>query len=211
MEKKQPLENRAYSLITIKSVNEEERVIEGMATTPSPDRMGDIVNPMGAKFTLPLPLLWQHNHEEPIGHVIEASPMPDGIWFKARLAKTAEPGRLKELLDFAWQSIKMKLVAAVSIGFRPVEYAFLDTGGIRFEEWEWYELSAVTVPAQADATIATVKSIDAGLRKSAGVAEPEIPPTPKAAASGTTLPVVKLDAPVRDRTEPFVIRKVNTK
>ena len=202
------MQNRAYSLITIKSIDEEQRIIEGMATTPSPDRMGDIVDPMGAKFELPLPLLWQHNHDEPIGHVIAATPTPDGIKFRAQIAQTVEPGKLKDLLDFAWQSIKMKLVAAVSIGFRALEYAFMENGGIRFTEWDWYELSAVTNPAHAEATINQIKSIDAGLRKAAGVADPETPLAPKAAATGKRLPVVKLDDPVRVRTEPFVIRNI---
>jgi len=202
------MQSRAYSFLTLKAVNEEERIIEGVATSPSPDRLGDIVNPMGAKFSLPIPLLWQHNHDEPIGHVIEASPSPEGIWFKAKIASTVEPGKLKELLDFAWQSIKMKLVAAVSIGFKPDKYSFLDTGGIEFSEWEWYELSAVTIPAQAEATISAVKSIDAGLRKAAGVAEPEIPAPPEPAAAGEKARVVKLDAPARGRAKPFVIREI---
>jgi HK97 family phage prohead protease len=203
------MQSRAYSLITIKSVDEAERIIEGIATTPSPDRVGDIVNPLGSKFSLPLPFLWQHNHDEPIGHVIEAKATAEGITFKAKLAQTAEPGKLKELLDYAWQSIKMKLVAAVSIGFRPLKYAFLSDGGIEFDEWEWYELSAVTIPAQADATITAIKSIDAGLRKAAGVAEPEIPEAPKtAAASGKSGRVVKLDDPARARAQPFVVRNI---
>lgn len=215
------MNNRAYSFITIKSVNEEDRIIEGIASTPSPDRMGDVVNPLGAKFTLPLPLLWQHQHDAPIGHVIEAKPSKDGIWFRAKLAQIAEPGALKDLLDFAWQSIKMKLVAAVSIGFRPLKYAFLTEGGIDFEEWEWFELSAVTIPAQAEATITAVKSIDAGLRKAAGIPDPvvplaiengpeRIPLAPEVAATGKSLPVVKLDEPARDRAGPFVIRKIRT-
>lgn len=202
------MQNRAYSFITIKALDEDERIIEGIATTPSPDRVGDVVNPLGAKFSLPMPFLWQHNHDEPIGHVIEAKASKDGIWFRAKIASTAEVGKLKDLLDFAWQSIKMKLVAAVSIGFRPVKYAFLTDGGIDFEEWEWFELSAVTIPAQADATITSVKSIDAGLRKSAGVPEPEIPQPATPAATGKSVRVVKLDAEPRDGGEPFVIRDI---
>ncbi len=202
------MNNRAYSFITIKSVNEADRILEGIASTPTPDRMGDIVNPMGAQFSLPLPFLWQHDHASPIGHVVEAKATKDGITFRAQLAQTVEPGALKDLLDFAWQSIKMKLVAAVSIGFRPLKYAFLADGGIEFDSWEWYELSAVTVPAQAEATITSIKSIDAGLRRAAGIPEPEFPLAPKAASSGKSLPVVKLDATVRDRTEPFIIRNI---
>lgn len=202
------MKDRAYSFIEIKSVNEEERIIEGIATTPSTDRMGDIVNPMGAKFNLPLPFLWQHQHDKPVGHVTEAEATPQGIRFKAKLAQTDEPGTLKELLDFAWQSIKMKLVAAVSIGFSPIKYAFLKEGGIEFDEWDWFELSAVTIPAQADATITAVKSIDAGLRKAAGRPEPEIPQPGAPAATGTVTRTVKLDAPARDGAKPFVIRSI---
>jgi hypothetical protein len=46
---------RAYSLFEIKAVNDEEGVIEGIASTPTTDRMGDIVEPKGAEFKLPLP------------------------------------------------------------------------------------------------------------------------------------------------------------
>lgn len=203
------MQNRAYSLITIKSIDEGDRIIEGIATTPTPDRGGDVVNPLGAKFSLPLPFLWQHNHEQPIGHVIDAKASKDGIWFRARVAKVDEPGKLKELLDFAWQAIKMKLVAAVSIGFRPIKYAFLSEGGVDFDEWDWFELSAVTIPMQAEATIDSVKSIDAGLRKAAGVPDPESPASPASeAAIGQKGRVVKLDQPVRDGTAPFVVRSI---
>jgi uncharacterized protein len=201
------MQNRAYSFITIKALDEQERVIEGIATTPSPDRVGDVVNPLGAKFALPLPFLWQHNHDEPIGHVIEATPTKQGIKFKAKIAQTDEPGKLKDLLDFAWQCLKMKLVAAVSIGFRPLKYSFINDGGIDFEEWDWFELSAVTIPAQADATITSVKSIDAGLRKAAGVPDPEIPSSDEPAAPGTAR-IVRLNDPARDGAKPFVIRAI---
>ena len=202
------MKDRAYALIDIKSVSDEERIIEGIASTPSTDRMGDIVNPMGAKFKLPLPFLWQHQHDKPVGHVIEAEVTPAGIKFKAQIAKTDEPGMLKDLLDFAWQCLKMKLVAAVSIGFSPLKYAFIDNGGIEFDEWDWFELSAVTIPAQADATITTVKSIDAGLRKAAGRPDPEIPVRDPPAASGKTVRVVKLEQPARDGAKPFVVRNI---
>src|SRR5690606_25612995 len=61
-------------------------------------------------------------------------------------------------LDEAWQSIKSGLVRGLSIGFRPIKYAFLDDGGVEFSEWDWYELSAVTIPANAEASITSVKS-----------------------------------------------------
>jgi HK97 family phage prohead protease len=149
---------RAYSLLTIKSIDEDQRIIEGVASTPTADRIGDIVNPMGAKFKLPMPMLWQHNTREPIGHVVWAQPKADGIPFKAKIAKSLEPGTLKDRLDEAWQSIKLGLVRAVSIGFSPIKYAMLKDGGMDFQEWDWLELSAVTIPANTEATITTIRA-----------------------------------------------------
>lgn len=152
--------NRAYSILQAKAVQDgDERVIEGIASTPSPDRMGDVVEPMGAKFALPLPLLWQHNHDEPVGTVEFAEPNAKGIPFRARLARVEEPGALKDLVDKAWQAVKAGLVRGVSIGFSAKEYERLKSGGLKFTAWEWLELSLVTVPANAEATISAIKSI----------------------------------------------------
>ncbi|HET7378331.1 MAG TPA: HK97 family phage prohead protease, partial [Anaerolineae bacterium] len=168
---------RAYSFLHIKSFNEDERIIEGVATTPTPDRVSDVVDPMGAKFNLPMPLLWQHRHDQPIGEIFWANPTKDGIPFKGRIAKTDEPGTLKSRLDEAWQSIKLKLVRAVSIGFRALEMEPINPkdpfGGQRFKQWEWLELSAVTIPANVDASIQIVRSIDKELRAATG--KPQLP------------------------------------
>lgn len=150
----------AYSLLEVKAVNDETREIKGVATTPEPDRVGDIVEPMGVKFKNPLPLLWQHRHDSPVGTVKFDKPTKSGITFTAKLASIAEPGPLKDLIDMAWQAVKAELVRGVSIGFRPIEYAYLDSGGVRFTESEVYELSLVTIPANAAATIQSVKALD---------------------------------------------------
>lgn len=203
--------NRAYSLLNIKSIQEDQRVIEGIASTPMPDRCGDIVNPLGAKFKLPLPLLWQHDSTQPIGEVEFAKPSKDGIPYRARIAQLDEAGTLKDRLDEAWQSIKLGLVRAVSIGFNPLKYAFLSEGGIEFDEWEWLELSAVTIPANADAIISTIKAFDRDQRIAAGVPEPEILTNPNTAAIGKQVRIVRLDDPARDRATPFIIRSIKRK
>lgn len=181
-------QNRAYSLMSVKSVNEELREITGIATTPEPDRSRDIMETAGAKFSLPMAFLWQHRHTEPIGSVTEAKVTTDGIEVKVVLVKPTPdmPKNLAERLDEAWASIKTGLVRGLSIGFRAIEYAWLDDGGVRFIEWEWYELSAVTVPDNADCNIQTIKSVDHRLlaasgkhtvvvktKKSAGVSAPK--------------------------------------
>jgi HK97 family phage prohead protease len=204
------MNNRAYSVLEIKSVDEGKRVIRGIATTPTVDRVGDIIDPLGVKFTNPMAFLWQHRHDQPIGQVKFDKPSKNGINFEAEIASTDEPGTLKDRLDEAWQSIKMGLVRAVSIGFRPIEYAFMDNGGIRFSETEVYELSAVTIPANSDALITTIKSLDAAARHEAGIPDPEIPNVPdEPAAEGKKAVVVRLGAEARERA-PFVINKIHT-
>ena len=201
------MQNRAYSVLTVKAIDEDKRVISGVATTPTVDRVGDIIDPLGVKFENPLAFLWQHQHDKPIGECRFSKPTKNGIEFEARIASVDEPGTLKDRLDEAWQSIKAGLIRAVSIGFRPLEYAFMESGGIRYSECEVYELSAVTIPANSDALITTIKSLDAVARHEAGIPDPEIPAPPKD-ATVREVRVVKLDEPARDRA-PFVIRRIH--
>jgi HK97 family phage prohead protease len=167
--------NRAYSIIEVKDLDDGERIIEGIASTPVADRMDDIVEPKGVKFALPMPLLWQHRSSEPVGHVEVANVTDKGITFRARIAKIAEPGELQNLTNKAYQAVKSGLVRAVSIGFRPLKSEDIKRddkkgfwGGTRFKEWEWLELSLVTIPANQDASIQVVRSIDAELLTASG-------------------------------------------
>lgn len=153
---------KAYSTLQIKSVTDtdDERIITGIATTPSTDRDDDILEPTGAKFALPIPLLWQHNHNQPIGEVTAAEITDKGITITAKIAKVADEGKLKQRIDEAWQSIKSGLVKCLSVGFKINEYNYLESSwGLHIKEWEWYELSVVTIPANADAVITSVKQI----------------------------------------------------
>ena len=164
---------KAYSTLTVKSVTDtdDERIITGIASTPNTDRDDDILEPLGAKFALPIPLLWQHNHNQPIGEVISATVTDKGIEITAKIAKIADDGKLKDRLDEAWQSIKSGLVKCLSVGFKIKEYNYLESSwGLHIKEWEWYELSVVTVPANSDAVITSVKQIKDAF------AMPDLPP-----------------------------------
>lgn len=164
--------NRAYSFLEVKAVAEESRTITGMATTPGVDRVEDIVEPLGVTFKNPLPLLWQHQHDKPIGLVEFGKPTAKGVPFTATLPKIEEEGALRDRIEEAWQSIKSGLVRAVSIGFRSLESEQISgSWGTRYIRSEVYELSAVTIPANAQATINTIKSFDVGLPAASGKKE----------------------------------------
>jgi len=100
---------RMYSLLEVKSLDDDMRVISGMATTPEPDRVGDIVDPLGAKYAAEIPLLWQHQHEKPVGSAKFGKATKNGIPFTASVAIIAEAGPLKDIVDMAWQAVKAKL------------------------------------------------------------------------------------------------------
>lgn len=159
---------RAHALIDVRSKNDEKRIIEGVASTPSLDLYESIIEPMGAVFRLPMPLLWQHMALEPVGHVLWAKPNKDGIPFRAQIEQIDEAGLLKDSLDRAWHTVKLGLVRGLSIGFVEREYSFLDDGTLHILEWEWLELSLVTIPANSDCSIETIRSIDRRLRAASG-------------------------------------------
>lgn len=204
--------SRAYSVLTVKALDDDARVIRGIATTPTVDRVGDTINPLGAVFAKTIPFLWQHAHDHPVGETQFGAPTAAGIPFETRFVHpdAVESATLKDRLQLAWDSVKTGLVRAVSIGFRPIKYAFMEAGGIDYQEIEIFELSGVTIPANADAVITTIKSLDAQYRAQEGVAEPDpIPAEPEdKAAPGRSVRVVKLGAPARDRAPPFVIRNI---
>ena len=177
----------AFSVIKVKSFDEETRKFKGIATTPSTDRMGDIVESDGAKYNLPIPLLFQHDRDKPIGKVTVVSVSKEGIEVEGEVAQIDSPPGLRARLDEAWASLKHGLIRGLSIGFAPIKYEFLDSGGIHFKEWDWLELSLVTIPANAEASAAMVKSF-----YEAQVAPDKSEPKPKAGVSA----VVKLTKPV---------------
>ncbi|MDB5618217.1 HK97 family phage prohead protease [Tardiphaga sp.] len=183
--------NRAYAILTVKAVEEDKRIIRGTATTPSPDRVGDIVEPLGVEFKNPMPLLHQHDSRAPVGTVRFDKPTKSGITFEARLPTITEPGALKDRVDTAWGEVKAGLVSAVSIGFSPLEYSRMEDGGYRYIRSEVLELSLVTVPANADCTISLVKSLDLAQRAASGQPPDDIEPKPPAPGKSRTTPVIK--------------------
>ena len=145
--------NKAFSDLKIKSFDESEGIFVGIATTPAPDRTKDIVEPMGAVFNLPVPLLAYHNHEKVIGTVEQATITDKGIEVVCRVLKdlTREAAEV-------WALIKAGALKGLSIGFKSLENEPLANGGFRFKRFEWLELSVVPVAMNAQASITTTKS-----------------------------------------------------
>lgn len=149
------MSEKGHSTFIIKSFDEEERVIKGIASTPEVDREGDVVEPKGGRFKLPLPLLAQHDHSQPVGQVISATVTDEGIEIEAQLAK----GSGLPYVERVWRQVKAGLLRGLSIGFM-ADGVEPTKSGRRFTSWSWHELSLVTIPANAGASVSTVKQYD---------------------------------------------------
>lgn len=165
------MQNRAYSLLIVKSVDAERRVITGIATTPTPDDVGDIIEPLGVSFKNPMPLLLHHDQQRPVGTAVFQQPTADGIAFEATFPIVTEPGVVKTRVDEAWHSVKAGLIRAVSVGITALkkDVVALKSGGLHLLKTNVFELSLVTIPANVDATILTVKSLDTAYMAASGL------------------------------------------
>ena len=152
---------RAFALLEIKAVDEKTRRFKGIATTATPDRMDDVVDPKGAVFKLPIPFLYQHDSRKPIGWVDRAKLVDGNRWEVEGFVEAPQadaPAAIVERLDVAWYELKTGMIRGLSIGFNPKEWSFIkETGGIHWLVWEWLELSMVTIAANAGATITEIR------------------------------------------------------
>lgn len=121
------------------------------------------MDPAGAKYALPLPLLWQHKADKPIGHVIAANVSAAGIQIRAKIEKGVLP-----YIEEAWALIKSGLVGGLSIDWKPLAAPVFKNGTARYSSWELMALSTVTIPANRSATIRLIKSIDRELSAASG-------------------------------------------
>lgn len=162
------LVNRVWSTLDIKSIDEEQRIIEGVASTPSTDLMDDVVDPMGGEYTVPMPFMMDHGangSDDSVGHVIWAQPSAKGIPVRIQILRSP----ILPALDRAWEKIKLKLVNGLSIGFAPIEYEPIKgTYGYLYKKWRWLELSGVVIAANPDCSITSIKSFDLARRAASG-------------------------------------------
>lgn len=161
---------KGYSLLTEKSFDDGDSVIRGYATTPTPDRVLDVVVPEGVVFrTQDIKLHLYHDTRLPVGRVAFGKPTRNGIPFEARLPEIKEEGTVRERVNEARHSVKYNLISAVSIGFRALEggIEIMKNGGYKFNLWEMIELSLTSTPANPEAVITAFKSCDSAAIRSA--------------------------------------------
>jgi uncharacterized protein len=118
------------------------------------DSYGDTIEPgaFAASISKRKPkMLWQHRMDKPIGVWDDVSEDGKGLRLKGRIADT-------ELGREARQLIKMGAMDGLSIGYRTIRDEMRGNNRI-LKEVDLWEVSFVTIPADAAATVTGVKSI----------------------------------------------------
>lgn len=131
--------------------------VAGMASTfwGAPDSYGDIVA-KGAfaeslKARPSVPLLWQHDQCEPIGKTVSLSENDSGLFGHWSLVPTATGRKAHQLLD-------AELVTGLSIGFIARDAEYNDDDVRVLKAVDLYEVSLVTIPANASAVVTSFKT-----------------------------------------------------
>lgn len=118
------------------------------------DSYGDTIEPgaFAASIAKRKPkMLWQHRMDKPIGVWDDVSEDGKGLRLKGRIADT-------ELGREARQLIKMGAMDGLSIGYRTIRDEMRGNNRI-LKEVDLWEVSFVTIPADAAATVTGMKSI----------------------------------------------------
>lgn len=206
--------NKAYSVVDIKAFDPATRTFAGIATSPVPDRVHDVIETAGVTYKNPLPLLLYHDSKKPVGEARFSRSKDGATPFTALISSIdRESGIVKERLDEAVDSLAAKppLIRGVSIGFRALEEPeyIKETGGFRFTKIEVMELSMVVIPAHQDATIATIKSLDVEQPAATGTAPASH--TPRDRGTVRVLPRKTQDASMKKTIQEQIKEWENTR
>lgn len=103
----------------------------------------------------PIPMLWQHRSDQPVGVWDSYEEDGKGLKLAGRLNLETQRGRE------AWSDVKMKAVRGLSIGYYEIKadpYDFSSTEPRKLIELDLREVSPVTFPALREAQIDAVKA-----------------------------------------------------
>lgn len=126
---------------------------DAVITSDSKDRDGDILRTKGAKPDERMPLLWQHNSGDPIGKLVKITTHNSKrLVGRFAIADTQLGRDAATLVEFG--------ALRISHGFQPLDYEPIyggeskdDITGWDIKEFEIFEASLVSIPANPDAVI----------------------------------------------------------
>ena len=162
--------------------DEEARTFWAVASSPTVDRQGDLIEPTGWDFAnfLKNPVIpWAHDYTSPpVARALAMKVDQGRLLFQAQFPTAEEYA----FADTIYRLYKGGYLRAFSVGFAPLEseVATHKVGGrtltgTRYTKQELYEISCVTLPANPEALVAL------GLGGSRPTPSPAVPLTPSPA------------------------------
>lgn len=155
---------KRYLDVIVKEINEEERTLDGVASTDAVDRMGDVIEQDGwelKNFKKNPVFLWAHDYSKPpLGKVVKIGLEDGKLVFQVKFIEKGED-EWSKFADMIFRLYREKYLRAFSVGFIPKEWEPNDHGGYTFKKQELLEISAVPVPALQDALAFAMKGIKA--------------------------------------------------
>lgn len=145
--------DRVY--IETKIAATDDGTVEGLAWKfAQPDRIGDvIVKGAFVGATVPLPMLFGHDQNDPVGTWDIAEERADGLHLKGRLL-IEDVARAREVRAL----VRSGAVRGISIGFRTLKSANRPRGGRTISQLELLEASLVTIPMHPGARVTSAKT-----------------------------------------------------
>lgn len=156
------------AVLDIQDMDEDTGEIVGYGSTfgGEPDSYGDVIvagayakslSAHKAKGTMPK-MFWQHDANEVIGRWTEAKEDDKGLLLKGKLNMDVQRGRE------AYSLLKAGDIDGLSIGYRVKDYEADEKSGVWFlKELDLFEVSVVSIGANENATISSVKAARASV------------------------------------------------
>ena len=143
------------AFIETKVLADDSGSISGLAWKfGSPDRIGDWIEPGAFKgLKLPLPMLFGHDLNDPVGAWDRIEEKADGLHVSGRLL-VEEVGRAREVRAL----VKAGAVRGLSIGFVTKKATARTGGGRTIKALELFEVSLVSAPMHPGAKVTSAKS-----------------------------------------------------
>lgn len=131
----------------------------------TPDRVGDMIEPAAFKRAVfPLPMLFGHDQNDPVGTWTQAAEAKGGLMVEGRLL-VAEVARAREVRAL----VQAGAVRGLSIGFATRKAVARPGGGRTITDLELLEISLVTLPMHPGARVTSAKSAVEALRLVAAI------------------------------------------
>lgn len=133
-------------------------VVAGFANTVTEDRAGDLIpksawetdNALGNYLKNPI-VLFQHDHDEPIGKMINYEIRDEGLWVEIEIYNVD---------DRVYRLVEEGVLRAFSVGFRIKDYKYDEAMELFvITDLELFEISVVSIPCNQDSLFSLQKSM----------------------------------------------------